>query len=146
MTATKSQDEIPNWVAERARCNLAGMFAALVEHIKKDVKEINRLPSARRQDHEFDTGTVPGFGNSSFTVFWRRGSNPNHTSSDRVLFEMNTTSMSFQRPHEEKIAIVPKWNHDETKCELYIGDEKYEPWQISQMALCEFFFGTIGDR
>ena len=146
MMDTRPQDGPPNWVAERARCNLSGMFAALIERLKEDVREINRLPSARRGDHQFDAGMVPGCGSSSFQVFWRMESNPNHTSGGGVLFDLNTTSMSFQRPHEEKTMIVPQWNHSGTKCELFIGDKKYELWQISQMALCEFFFGTIGDK
>ena len=132
----------PNWVAERARCNLSGMFEALCARVKEDVREINRLPSARRQHVVFDTSEVPG----TLVVFWRNEKKPHHTSADKVLFETNAASLTFQRPHEGKISIVPQWSHDDTKCDLYIGNEKHELWKISELALCEFFFGTIGDR
>ena len=145
MTDSKKKDDIPNWVHERARCNRAGMFEALKQRVQEDVSEINRLPSVRRKRHTFDVIREPGYPDTSFSVYWHKEENTNARSAGRVVFEKNTASLSFQRPHEEKILIAPRWNEAETRCDLLIDNNKFELWEISQMALCEFFFGTIGD-
>ena len=43
------------------------------------------------------------------------------------------------------MTVVPRWNSDEVRCELIVNEAHKELWEISQMALHRFFFGTIGD-
>ena len=145
MIDSKKKNEIPNWVYERARCNLAGMFDALFQRVREDVREINKLPSTRRKGHKFDTVKDPGYPDTSFHVYWRNEANENILSPEQVVFEQNTTSISFRKPGGDNVLIVPRWNEAETTCDLLIDNNKFELWEISQIALCDFFFGTIGD-
>ena len=112
------------------------------------MKEINKLPSERRQRHKFDSHMDSG-NIRTFIVDWHKDDNPNNRSDGNVRFTENCTSITFQQTNGKPVSIVPKWNENETRCDLYVGGKKCEMkkcemWEISQMALGHFFFGTIG--
>ena len=138
--------DVPNWVAERARCNLVSKFDDLFDRVVQDVREINKLSALRRDGHVFETDRNDDSPVPSFLVYWYLEGDPADRSADQVRFTRNTTSMSFQLPASEKTQIVPKWNDADTVCELFIDSEKLPIWRISQRALGEFFFSVIGDR
>ena len=137
-------DEHTNWVAAHARCNLSPIFEALYERVKQDVKEINKLPRERRQRHKFDVHMDSG-SIRTFIVDWYKEDNPNNRSEGNVRFTENCTSITFHQTNGKPASIVPQWNEGDTKCDLNVGGKKCEMWEISQMALGYFFFGTIGE-
>lgn len=140
------QDEDTNWVAAHARCNLSSIFEALIERVRQDVKEINKLPSERRQRHKFESHMDNGsISIRTFIVDWYKEDNSNNRSKGNVLFTENCTSITFQQTNGKPTSVVPQWNESETKCDLNIDGKKCEMWEISQMALGYFFFGTIGE-
>ena len=44
-------------------------------------------------------------------------------------------------PTKTSYEVTPKWNEELGSCELFIGDDTFEVWQVSQKALSPLFFG-----
>ena len=41
----------------------------------------------------------------------------------------------------DAMVIVPAWDETTSSCQMYVNEDRYEIWQLSQKALGTFFFG-----
>ena len=127
----------PNWVRLRADCNLELTFEALLQIVKRDVDEANKL---KLNDREFsfhvdENGITP--------IAQVTQAKPlTSARSPFVRFELEThliraigTGVRFY--------VRAEWNEEQAACKLYVDDqnEAYELWEISQKALIRMFFG-----
>ena len=86
------------------------------------------------------TFDVKNGASGSFTVYAFRQT-PSNRDRHEVLFYRSSKTIVFRKNETKEIAIVPGWNDEKNKCEFLVGESTLEIWQISKMALCEFFFG-----
>ena len=131
----------PNWVAERAKCNLDLKFEALCQVVRRDVDEMNKLPCKIRRGYKFvidenGEGTEP-----LFQVF-RYPEEENGPV--RATFERSINSIrinSIQESGYTDLLVRPTWNKQALTCKLNIGGKSFETWEVSQKALGFIFFG-----
>lgn len=141
MSTPVNLEERTNWVELRAKCNIENAFDALVQEIRRDVAEANRLPDLGGgefviaqcdKDLSVSLGApqnaygrpVPAVrihaGSSEIRVY---GDADNGFSSEQLIFE-----------------VVPTWDSKNASCCMRVGKEILKPWQISQRALEALFF------
>ena len=134
----------PNWVAERAKCNLETTFEALCQIVKRDVDEMNKLSVKRRGGHAFRfdecaQGTEPFMRVRRFPE-----GDPDSESAHWITFRLTINAIIVEpmiAPQKTRYEVVPRWNEKAGSCELFIGDDVFEVWQVSQRALSPLFFG-----
>ena len=134
--ADKTEKKPPNWVAARAGCTIEGAFQDLMKRVREDVDQANVFPHVKL-GRTFD---VKNGASGSFTVYAFRQT-PSNRDRHEVLFYRSSKTIVFRKNETKEIAIVPGWNDEKNKCEFLVGESTLEIWQISKMALCEFFFG-----
>ena len=116
----------PNWVAERAKCNLDLTFEALFQVVKRDVDEINKIHPGDFELEQNSEGTKP-------MIQVKKSDNR------KVTFTKSEVAIRINTP--EKIILAhPKWNSETTSCKLIVDNQPLKIWQISQLALGDLFF------
>ena len=128
----------PNWVAERAKCNLDLVFMAIRDIVERDVKEINNVEREKRHDFTFELQNGPKPGPQRFGVI-RKRTNQGGTS-NYVHFTQFATGIEIEDFNEEKFQVVAEWDEQKASCRLKVNDVILEPWQVSQKVLASFFF------
>lgn len=132
----KTEKKPPNWVAERAKCTIEGAFEELYMRVKEDVCALDSV-RYKKKNRVFD---VERKNDNEFVVCCFRG-NPPKRDPDGIRFYRNLKYLSFRPTNEdESIVVTMKWNQKNVRCDYFIDGKKVEMWQISQRALCEFFF------
>ena len=128
-----------DWVQARINCTTAGVLACLRVQVGHDVSERNRLreqsehPRLRyvlKDDEQGDfrvevLATTHGkeIGQKLYASFFKSDSN----------IEVRTSQC-------DSFTVSHHWNQETVTCELYIGEKRYDLWQISQKALYDLFF------
>jgi hypothetical protein len=136
-TTTVIDGDTYDWVAERAACSLAVIFATLKQEVKEDVKKRTDLRSPEANygftfsDHGdgFFVGldaTPPHATSIHFSIMFRRGLKTIEISGDGI----------------KAFEAIPTVN-DEGKCRLKINGVEREFWQVRRMALEKLFFETV---
>lgn len=130
----------PNWVAERAKCNLDLVFEALCQVIERDVNEMNGLPRQQRQDRTFSfalnvDGTKPialVSRNSEEQKAWAR------FEKSIVAIQIQVFMPGMMMP---QFLAYPEWIQRTRSCVLTVEERQYQVWELSQKALGPLFFG-----
>ena len=133
----------PNWVKARAECTLQRNFADVANAIRKDVERFNSLSPSNRGDRLFlaedeeDRLEV----RRAVRVTNSRGS---HILPDQDYFEdfisveCRDGAIVAQRQDRFELTVYPRWNADSLTCDLYIGDQAFPLWNISERILEPF--------
>ena len=130
--------EVPNWVAERAKCRVDLIFESLCQIVVRDVKEANKLPVGLRHGRTFtldmaDEGTAP-IAQVSRTVNGERETIATFELEGEVV-KVVVMDGGVNRAHLE-------WDEASRKCLLTVGGETFALWRFSQRMLNIGFFGT----
>ena len=135
------KNEWVDWVTARANCTLDSILEELRCGIQKDIETVNGLPEYRRhknrvQFYETTTG---------FEVCWVPQATPNKMTEEKVIFqkEPKNNVILFWGYDEEAKIIRHEWDCETLSCILKINGKSYPLWQISQMALGDFFFNRL---
>ena len=134
----------PNWVAERAKCNLELTFDALCQIVKRDVGEMNKLSPKRRRGHTFEFDECAAGPEPVLRVRRFPEGEPDSEDAHWVIFRQTINAIFVEpmiAPKETRYEVTPKWNAESGSCELFIGNDVLEVWQVSQRALSPLFFG-----
>ena len=132
----------PNWVAERAKCNVDLVFEALAEVVRRDVGEVNKLSIKRRRGFAFrfeqsDEGQYP-----RLRVFRFREGEPDSDATLDVTFKKTINTIRvYQVPDRSPLVAYPRWIEKSATCRLYVDDASIKVWELSQRTLGPFFFG-----
>ena len=136
----------PNWVAERAKCNLDVTFTTLTQIVKRDVAEMMNIPSSQREGREFRVDEKEN-GHPIVEVL------QSHELKDR-----EEALCSFMQHHDAIIVsssklkaafkVIPRWGMQTNQCRFVIqlpGEEdceigQDELWKISRKVLGPLFF------
>ena len=136
----------PNWVSDRAKCNVDLAFRALVGIIERDVAEANRLERSSLKGRRFEITR----GDKGLEVACRPPPNSVGITEPTVTFEKSSESIEvhcnggnpFNPDPTLEFEVVPTWDKDSATCEFHIDNQPYKAWQISQRALETLFFDT----
>ena len=135
-TMTESLFAPPNWVMDRADCNLAVTFNALFSVAKRDVAEANKVEALTSPSTAFAIQRENGGIEPTFCVFRRVRGNP----VQEVLFRQFPMEICIDPPNGESLTVRAQWDSGKNRCELFVNDVPYEVWQISKKALELLFF------
>ncbi len=132
--------EIPknlDWVKARSSCSLKAVFDSLSQIIANDVKSVQAL---NRPGVSFDLSKSS---DDQITVT-RTVDSDGETETVSVVFELRATDIVAVLPHKSKTLFYAHAVLDEAgECLIEIeGDPDLKrPWQVSQKALDDLFFG-----
>ena len=135
-----------NWVANRFACRTEAIFMRLREVVEFDVAEVVKLdskflsgrtfkvfPSDNDPENEFDVVVndqrTRHSSNPFFVRFRREG---------RVIRVLGYTNVA-DGDLKLKFTVLPTWDEETNSCRLWIDDNSYDLWQITQRALANFF-------
>ena len=133
--------EPPNWVAERAKCNLELIFEALCQVLERDVNEVNALPERQRRGRQFQLNVnSDGMKPIAQVTQVHPTDNPDtqkaYASFERADTVIVIQSSSLQRVFHARV----RWNEQARSCKLYVEKDEYEVWGLSQWVLDPIFF------
>ena len=116
-----------------------------MEHIKKDVEEVNKLPLSRRQDCRFVATQDPdGTIKIKKLVEKPTGHDCAGMQKGKTTFELNheQDKINVSYGNDQAFTIELSWNSAKAKCKFFVKEKTkhYSLWQISQLALYELFF------
>ena len=130
----------PNWVRERAECEVSLAFERLCEEVKTDVEEMQNyvakfLPprsslKIERQKNLLVVRCESDYVNTPFLVRFDL-----NKTDKTILVEVEDGNLQ-KRIHSIKTA----WNLKREWCELFFDDDPLEPWAVSKMVLAPLFF------
>ena len=139
----------PNWVAERARCNLDLTWESLIQVVQRDVVEANKIPTSVRGDYIFDIerndeGTSP-------TLRVGRREADGHEYNGSVTFTKFPSSIIVSSPYfglthgtdVARITATPEWSEQTLSCRLHVNGEQHKVWELSQIVLGPLFFQSL---
>ena len=122
-----------NWVVARAKCNGKETLKILLDRVKYDVNQINKIECSInfRIDEEEGQFSITPEGNGNLLV--ERGA---------VTFTQNSYKIRVRNSRDEVDSFFVKWHWDTEAMACYycVNKERKELWEISQMALSPSFF------
>ena len=129
----------PNWVAERAKCDLEFVFTALNDIVKRDVEEISKVEPEKRHAFTFEFQDVSDLSVRRFEITRHDNSVPFRRKTS-VFFTQLDTGIEIGSANDEKFQVIAEWDEQKASCRLTVDGVTLEPWQVSQKALASFFF------
>lgn len=135
-TMSESLFAPPNWVRDRADCNLAVTFNALFSVAKRDVAEANRVEALTSPSTDFAIQRENGGIEPTFCVSRRVGGN----TVKEVQFQQSPMEICIDPTNGEAFRVRAQWDSSKNCCELFVNDVPCEVWQISKKALEQLFF------
>ena len=133
--------EPPNWVSERAKCNPALIFEALCQVLDRDVNEVNALPERQRRGRQFQLevnsdGTKP----MALVTQVHATDNPDIPKA-YARFERGEAAITIQASSLPQLVLARvRWDERTRSCKLYIEENRYDIWELSQSVLGPIFF------
>lgn len=130
----------PNWVKERAECEVRVVFDKLCEEVKTDVEEMQNYISKFLPPHS----SIKIEKQSTFLDVLCESDYANTTF--HVQFQLNKADKLIQvaiedgGPQKQAHTIKPVWNSKKECCELLLDNDPLEPWAISKEVLGPLFF------
>lgn len=131
-----------NWIEKRADCTIDTLFEQLTKVIEQDVKRFNQLSQQRK----FGTGSFCTKREEDKHILsvgkqTERGliSEQHNT----VQVKQNTDSITAYFNQQAIFEVRPLWNQKTLTCDLMLGNEPHDVWQLSQMALIDLLFDQI---
>ena len=137
MTITDHQDR-PNWVDERGRCTLSSKFDEVIEAVRYDVEQVNKIVQGVRHGQLFAVKEC----REGYVQVCRYSETRPNDSSGYVTFKLCKRKIVVHLPGEITFDVIPRWNEEEIRCELLIDGKPQELWSISQKVLGGFFFDS----
>ncbi len=124
--------DAPNWVAERAMCNLDRIFTELRDVVERDVEQAN---------HHLSLGVYRVSTASSGTPrFGVRKDSPLASSTEVIRFVKESYSIQVKHGTRLIMEAYPSWNHQYDCCVLRVGEDEYRVWEFSRLVLEDEFF------
>ncbi|MCY4132208.1 MAG: hypothetical protein OXF39_06130 [Nitrospira sp.] len=146
----------PRWVRERAKCSVSFLFDLLLDAVRQDVDDANSHSPLLTEGYVFylDVEDKKQEEDTRTRFQVRRGLKDRLTSphsSDReyitVKFQLMNGGIKISCPHhplfDSSFWVFSDWNADRQACRLKIGEQIYQPWEISQLTLGYLFFDTL---
>ena len=125
-----------NWVRRRGQCTIRGVFGCLAEQVKRDLRERQSLPPPHpRTRYSFND-----IGADKFSVVLEYGRDDRWNAERATDFRLSKDFICISTQHDDSFCVFPQWNHATATCELYVDNERYDLWQVSQKALYDLFF------
>ena len=133
--------EPPNWVAERAKCNLELVFDALCQVLARDVEAMNEVSERQRLGRQFQLEVNADGTRPLASVTQVQSTDRLVTQKAYARFESRETAISIQASSLPQLAFAcVRWDERARACKLYIGENRYEVWELSQWVLGPMFF------
>lgn len=141
-------DNPVNWVANKGQCTARAALDVFMEHIKKDVEEMNKLPLSRRQDCRFEaTQDSDGTIKIKKLVENPTGHDCTGMQKGKTTFELNheQDKINVSYGKNQTFTIKLSWDSEKAECRFVVQEKqrRYSLWQISQMALYELFSTSL---
>ena len=129
--------DAPNWVRDRARCNLDLTFKALFDIATRDIQEANEVDAITRGKFTFDIQREDRTNVPIFAVRRLMNGSP----LDRVVFEQGQHAIQIVSTGvDDPVVVRPQWNAENLRCDLLVDDRPHEPWEVCRIALERMFF------
>lgn len=128
--------EVPpklDWVDERAKCSIEGMFEQLTVGVREDVEKINALGSHGK----FET-ILSGNVLNVYRI---------HSGAGRsaVFFKLKESAIAAYDTDGQTVMFEAAVTlNDFGECRLKVKEQERELWQVRRAALETFFFGDAG--
>lgn len=139
----------PNWVTERAQCNLDFIFEALCQIIERDVTELNGLSEEQRKGRTFSLEVISD-GKSPIANVTENANSNDDRKKAWARFEKSTVAIRIQvfipRVTGDTAFARPEWNERALSCRLTMNGQQYKVWEISQIVLGPIFFNDYPNR
>ena len=133
--------EPPNWVAERAKCNLELIFEALCQVLDRDVGAMNAVPERQRLGRQFQLEVNADGTRPIAQVTQVHSTDSLVTQKVYARFESGETAISIQASSlSQSVLARVRWDEQARACKLYIGKDRYEVWELSEWVLGPMFF------
>ena len=131
---------VPRWVKGRADCNVALNFEALKDIVKRDVGDINSLPEENLKGFKFEFQAAAD-GLFYFRVYRVHHDRHRYCEPDFVTITKGVSSIDFEGNGDFKdFQADPKWDEKNCACRMYVDNQPFELWELSQKALSSLFF------
>ena len=124
-----------NWVERRATCTIKGIFNCLRKRFDDDVKHMNCQSKEVRNGFAYIMQS-----NSSLATVKREPKNHMELEESFVTMAIREERIFVKPLKTPEFEVLHKWDDKSATCILYVDDEQYEVWQISQKALKDLFF------
>lgn len=133
----------PSWVTKQALCDVEGTFRELVAIMKRDVAEMNQLPTTQQRGVEF---SLPRKGEGGKMVELQRAYLGQTTVLCSLLI-LDAKIVVRDTQQEDILTLKPDWSPRKSECRITI---KAPPdnceigytdlWRVSQRVLGPLFF------
>ena len=127
-----------NWVELRAACTIHATFDKLIDVIKSDVEQFNKLPPQKRNDQKYTCWSESQGGISVREV---NGSGEWLTQIPPISAQICAASIQIFREQEPLFEVRQEWNNATLSCDLKVDGKCLSLWQISQKAIGDLLFG-----
>ena len=128
-------------MAERAKCNLELIFDALCQVLERDVGAMNAVPERQRLGRQFQLEVNADGTRPIALVTQVHSTDSLVTQKAYARFESRETAISIQASSLSQLALaLVRWDERARSCKLYVGDDRYEVWELSQWVLGPMFF------
>ena len=134
-----------DWVKARAACTLESNFFIIEKALKNDIKAFNRLTPVSRGGRLFIvTNHDKGIDiRRAKRIDDYRGSQTiidDNYDQDFVRIEYGNGAIVAKRQDRFTLTIRPRWNAASLACDLYIEDDAFPLWNVSEQILEPFLF------
>lgn len=135
----------PNWVRERAECEVRVVFNNLCKEVIADVATMKEyverffppqaMLKAEQQATFMTVWCESDYADTNFVVKFNL---------DKQAKMIQVTIRAPDTPQEEEHIIKPAWNHKKECCDLLFDENPLEPWEVSKRVFSPLFFEHPG--
>ena len=129
----------PNWVRERAECEIGAAFENLCAEVKRDVDEMQPyIPKVLPPNSTLKT-------DQQKTLFVVRCDSDYAEATFCVTFSLRGTDNTIHVEveaglHHRAHTITTAWNSHKECCDLFFDEQSLAPWSVSEHVLGPLFF------
>ena len=135
---TEEEQRQQEWVETRFNCTIETTFRELINVIRADLDQFNRLAEKSKRASRFYLDRIK---TTHVEVKAGKDGEPNWKSEDCVKLILDNDTIEVYREDDCLFCLSQKWNPDLLDCDLIIDGEVFSIWAISQKALLNLMFG-----
>ena len=123
-------------MGRRATCTTLEIFEILRKQFDDDTKAMNSYSREIRRDYCFRIlGVAP-----IVAVSRKSRTNAPEKKEESIMMSIRGDRIAIKPFKMPEFEVCHKWDDKTATCSLYVDDEQFEVWQISQMTLMDLFF------
>ena len=142
------EQDTPQWVEERAKCDVGHLFACIRQLVQRDVQSM--VTVLRKQEQGVELYFHPNdLQPRRFTVQRLPTTNESFTLAFEYNVQTGNIDIANDTPHGKRCqTITTRWDEEKAKCRLVVQRPEGEPiefphkhlWKVVQYILEPFFF------